>query len=72
MVDNGDIQVTCRICNKSLKLGIDTAADEDGKALHGSCYVKQITEAPRARSSEARVRRTVFSLDKDLHGCRQT
>src|SRR5258708_24533209 len=23
----------------------------------------------RARSSEARVRRTVFSLDKDLHGC---
>src|SRR6195256_4709154 len=22
-----------------------------------------------ARSSEARVRRTVFSLDKDLHGC---
>src|SRR5260370_17831280 len=25
----------------------------------------------RARSSEARVRRTVFSLDKDLHGCRQ-
>jgi len=25
-----------------------------------------------ARSSEARVRRTVFSLDKDLHGSRQT
>jgi hypothetical protein len=25
-----------------------------------------------ARSSEARVRRTAFPLDKDLHGCRQT
>src|SRR5438105_10079897 len=25
-----------------------------------------------ARSSEARVRRIFFSLDKDLHGCRQT
>jgi hypothetical protein len=25
-----------------------------------------------ARSSEARVRRTAFLLDKDLHGCRQT
>ena len=28
-------------------------------------------ECARARSSEARVRRTLFLLDKDLHGCRQ-
>jgi len=41
MVGNGDFQVICRICNKPLKLGIDTAADEDGKALHETCYVKQ-------------------------------
>jgi hypothetical protein len=47
MAGNGDFQVTCRICNKPLKLGIDTAADEDGKALHETCYVKQITDAPR-------------------------
>ena len=29
-------------------------------------------ECGGARSSEARVRRTVFPLDKDLHGCRLT
>ena len=59
MVDNGDFQVTCRICNKPLKLGIDTAADEDGKALHGSCYVKQITEAPRNPLAELDARAKV-------------
>ena len=47
MVGKGDFQVICRICNKPLKLGIDTAADEEGKALHETCYVKQITDAPR-------------------------
>jgi hypothetical protein len=34
----GDFHVTCRIGNKPLKLGIDTAADEEGKALHEICY----------------------------------
>ena len=29
-------------------------------------------EYRRARSSEARFSRTVFPLDKDLHGCRQS
>jgi hypothetical protein len=42
---NGDFQMTCRICNKPLELGTDTAADEDGKAVHKSCYTKQITNA---------------------------
>ena len=46
MAGNGDFQVTCRICNKPLKLGMDTAADEDGKAVHEICYAKQITDAP--------------------------
>ena len=46
MAGNGDFQVTCRICNKPLKLGIDTAADEDGKAVHETCYAEQITAAP--------------------------
>ena len=46
MAGNGDFEVTCRICNKPLKLGIDTAADEDGKAVHEICYAKQITDAP--------------------------
>ena len=47
MVGKGDFQVICRNCNKPLKLGIDTAADEEGKALHETCYVKQVTDAPR-------------------------
>jgi hypothetical protein len=38
-------QMTCRICNQPLTLGIDTVADEDGKSVHETCYTKQITEA---------------------------
>jgi hypothetical protein len=45
MADNGDFQMTCRICSKPLNLGIDTAADEDGAAVHETCYTKQITDA---------------------------
>lgn len=45
MVGSSDFQVICRICNKPLKLGIDTAADEDGKAVHETCYAKEITDA---------------------------
>jgi hypothetical protein len=73
MVGNGDFQVTCRICNKPLKLGIDTAADEDGKALHETCYVKQITEAPRnplaGLDARAKVRfsfRRIFARERRL------
>ncbi len=49
MADDGHFQVTCRICNKPLKLGIDTVADEDGKAVHETCYTKQIADALRSR-----------------------
>ena len=44
MVGSSDFQVICRICNKPLKLGIDTAADEDGKAVHETCYTKLVLE----------------------------
>ena len=47
MADNGHFQVNCRICDKPLKLGIDTVADEDGKAVHEICYAKQIADAQR-------------------------
>ncbi len=73
MVGNGDFQVTCRICNKPLKLGIDTAADEEGKALHETCYVKQITDAlrnpPAGLDARAKVRfsfRRIFARDRRL------
>jgi hypothetical protein len=59
MVGNGDFQVICRICNKPLKLGINTAADGDGKALHETCYVKQITVAPRNPLAELDARAKV-------------
>ena len=45
MADDSEFQITCRICNKPLKLGIDTAADEDGKAVHETCYTKRIADA---------------------------
>jgi len=45
MGDDGEFHITCRICNKPLQLGIDTAADEEGKAVHETCYTKRITDA---------------------------
>ncbi len=42
MAGNGDFQVICRICNKPLELGTDTAADEDGEAVHETCYAKLV------------------------------
>jgi hypothetical protein len=49
VADNGDFRVNRRICGKLLKLGVDTAGDEDGKAVHEACYTKQITDALRNR-----------------------
>jgi hypothetical protein len=73
MVGNGDFQVICRICNKPLKLGIETAADEEGKALHETCYVKQITDAPRNPPAELDARakarfsfRRIFARERRL------
>jgi hypothetical protein len=73
MVGNGDFQVICRICSKPLKLGIDTAADEEGKALHETCYVKQVTDAPRnppaGLDARAKVRfsfRRIFARERRL------
>ena len=36
------------------------------------CVLHILNRSVLVRSSVARVRRTVFSLDNDLHGCRQT
>ncbi len=37
-----------------------------------TCELRVLIGRNRARSSEARLRRNLFLLDKDLHGCRQT
>jgi len=42
MAGNGDFQVTCRICNKPLKLGNETAADEEGKAAPKTYYTELV------------------------------
>ena len=49
MAGDGDFRVTGRICNKPLKLGTDTVADEDGQAVHETCYTKQMTDALHVR-----------------------
>src|SRR5271155_3403084 len=37
-----DFQMTCHICDQPLRLAIDTAADEEGKAVHETCYIKVV------------------------------
>ena len=42
MAGNGAFQMTCHICNKPLDLGTDTAADDDGEAVHETCYTELV------------------------------
>ena len=53
MADDGEFHITCRICNEPLQLGIDTAADEEGKAVHETCYTKQMMDALHVRPTPA-------------------
>jgi hypothetical protein len=46
-------QMTCQICNRSLKLGIDTAADEEGKAVHETCYINFVLKNNSPEASVA-------------------
>jgi hypothetical protein len=48
-----DFQMTCHICNGPLELGIDTAADEEGKAVHESCYVNIVLKGNSPETSSA-------------------
>jgi hypothetical protein len=45
MAGGDDFRVTCRICNKPLELGTDTTTDENGEAVHETCYAEQIMNA---------------------------
>jgi hypothetical protein len=42
-MDGGKTALLCRICNKPVGLTFDTAVDEDGKAVHELCYVREVT-----------------------------
>ena len=35
--------ILCRICNKPVGLTFDTDVDQDGKAVHELCYVREVT-----------------------------
>jgi hypothetical protein len=48
-----DFQMTCQICNRPLKLGIDTAANEEGKAVHEACYIKLVLKGNSPETSAA-------------------
>jgi hypothetical protein len=41
-MDGGKTALLCRICNKPVGLTFDTAVDEDGKAVHELCYVREV------------------------------
>lgn len=37
-------EIPCKICRKPVDLRSDLSADENGKAVHEECYLKQITQ----------------------------
>jgi hypothetical protein len=41
-MDREKTALLCRICNKPVSLTFDTAVDEDGKAVHELCYVREV------------------------------
>ena len=38
-------EIPCTICAKPVDLQTDLTADENGKAIHEDCYVKQVTSS---------------------------
>ena len=45
LAEERDSEITCHICNRPLKLVIDTAADEEGKAVHETCYIQVVLKS---------------------------
>ena len=42
-------EIPCVICSKPVNLQTELCADENGKAVHEDCYVKQITSSHNNR-----------------------
>jgi len=42
IVGNDRLCLLCRICHEPVSLKSDTVTDENGKAVHEDCYVKEI------------------------------
>ena len=45
--------MTCHICNGPLKLAVDTATNEEGRAVHGTRYVKLVLKGNSPETSAA-------------------
>jgi len=45
----------CRICHEPVSLKSDTVTDENGKAVHEDCYVKEITGRDDPAAEVARI-----------------
>ena len=43
-------EIPCVICSKPVNLQTDLCADENGKAVHADCYIKQITGAQASQA----------------------
>jgi hypothetical protein len=42
IVENDRLCLLCRICHEPVSLKSDTVTDENGKAVHEDCHVKEI------------------------------
>ena len=58
--------LTCRICEKPLRLGTDTTTDENGKSVHEECQVKRIIGTQRCKELTQPNLRAVAAADWDF------
>jgi hypothetical protein len=47
IVGSDRLCLLCRICHEPVSLKFDTVTDENGKAVHEDCYVKEIISLRR-------------------------
>jgi hypothetical protein len=48
-----DFQMACHICNRPLELAVETATDEEGKAVHETCYINLVLKGNSPETSAA-------------------
>jgi hypothetical protein len=52
MNDEEFSRIRCNLCGKPLSLTSDTVADEDGKPVHESCYVRRTLPSKASQGQE--------------------
>ena len=59
-------ETPCALCSKLVDLTVDLYADENGKAVHGRCYIDHLTKPKPAgiwRSLRLRWQQSKFGLE---------